>query len=122
MRHHNNTGSVDHDEVFIPKKKKEIVAVAAGGWGVTKYLQHPLGRILMIALILLLGWPFYLICNISGRKYPRRIYVGFVVDIDIKILGGGFLLHSCLLVSYFFWKYFHKHHHNNTVPIIGKAM
>jgi hypothetical protein len=27
-----------HLEVFIPKKKKEIAA-AAGGWGVTEYLQ-----------------------------------------------------------------------------------
>jgi hypothetical protein len=44
----------------------------------------------MIVLMLLLGWPLYLICNVSRRKYPRRIYVGFVADIDIKILGGGF--------------------------------
>jgi len=70
-RHHSNTGSVDRDEDFVPKKKKEIAAAAAGGWGVTEYLQHPLGRILMIALMLLLGWPLYLICNVSGRKYPR---------------------------------------------------
>jgi hypothetical protein len=28
MRHHSNMGSVDRDEVFIPKKKKEI-AIAA---------------------------------------------------------------------------------------------
>jgi hypothetical protein len=27
-----------HLEVFVPKKTKEIVA-AAGGWGVTEYLQ-----------------------------------------------------------------------------------
>jgi omega-6 fatty acid desaturase (delta-12 desaturase) len=87
--HHSNTNNVNHDEVFVPKKKKEIVIVVAGGWGVTEYLQHPLGRILMIALMLLLGWPFYLICNVSGKKYPQRIYVGFVIDIDIKILRGG---------------------------------
>ncbi len=36
--------------------------------------------------------------------------------------GGGFLLHSCLLVPYFSWKYFHMFHHNNTVPTIGRAM
>jgi hypothetical protein len=90
-------GSVDRDEVFVPKKKNEIVVAAGGGWGVTKYLQHPLGRILMITLMLLLGWSLYLIYNVSGRKCPRRIYVGFVVDIDIKILRGGFF---CTLISW----------------------
>jgi hypothetical protein len=30
--------NIDHDEVFVPKKKKEIVAAIARGWGVTKYL------------------------------------------------------------------------------------
>jgi len=34
-RHHNNTGSVNCDEVFVPKKKKEIVVIVARGWGVT---------------------------------------------------------------------------------------
>ncbi len=41
----------------------------------------------------------------------------FVVDIDIEILGGGgggFLLHSCLFVPYFSWKYSHMRHHSNT--------
>jgi omega-6 fatty acid desaturase (delta-12 desaturase) len=35
MHHHNNTGSVDRNEVFVPKKKKEIVAATTRGWGVT---------------------------------------------------------------------------------------
>ncbi len=34
-------------------------------------------------------------CMSSGMW---RIYVRFFADIDIKILGGGFLLHFCLLV------------------------
>jgi hypothetical protein len=42
----------------------------------------------MITLMLLLRWPLHPICNVSGKKYLQRIYVGFVVDIDIKILGG----------------------------------
>jgi hypothetical protein len=91
MRHHINTGSVDHDEVFVPKKKKEIIAtvVTTTRLGVIEYLQHPLGQILMIVVMLLLGWPLYLIYKVSKRKYPRRIYVGFVTDIDIKNFGGG---------------------------------
>jgi hypothetical protein len=28
-------GSVDRDEVFVPKKKKEIVVATTRGWGVT---------------------------------------------------------------------------------------
>jgi hypothetical protein len=89
MRHHSNTSNINRNEVFVPKKRKEIVAIVGGGWGVTKYLQHPLGWILMIAFMLLLGWPLYLICNVSGTKYPWKIYVGFVANIDIRILGGG---------------------------------
>jgi hypothetical protein len=54
----------------------------------------------MIALMLLLGWALYLICNVLGRKYPRRIYVRFITDIDIKILKGGF---SCTRVNYSYW-------------------
>jgi hypothetical protein len=122
MRHHSNTSNINRNEVFVPKKRKEIVAIVGGGWGVTKYLQHPLGWILMIAFMLLLGWPLYLICNVSGTKYPWKIYVGFVANIDIRILGGGFLLHSYLLVPYFFWKYFHRHHHISMMPRIGRAM
>jgi len=65
-RHHSNTGSADRDEVFVPKKMEDVTLGA-----VMQYLQHPPSRILMIAFILLLGWPLYLVCNLSGRKYPR---------------------------------------------------
>jgi hypothetical protein len=37
-------------------------------------------------------------------------------------LGGEFFFHSCLLVPYFSWKYFHRCHHSNTMPTIGRAM
>jgi hypothetical protein len=43
--------------------------------------------------------------------------------ISISKSGGGrVFLHSCLLVLYFSWKYFHMCHRNNTVPTIGRAM
>lgn len=63
-RHHSNTGSVDHDEVFVPKVKEQF-------GGISKYLQHPPGRVLQIMVTLLLGWPLYLAFNVSGRKYDR---------------------------------------------------
>jgi omega-6 fatty acid desaturase (delta-12 desaturase) len=63
-RHHSNTGSVSRDEVFVPKKKEDVAAIA-------QYLQHPPGRIILITIMLLFGWPAYLICNASGRPYPK---------------------------------------------------
>lgn len=63
-RHHSNTGSVEKDEVFVPKVKAEF-------GGIAKYLQHPPGRLLQIIITLTMGWPLYLIWNVSGRKYDR---------------------------------------------------
>jgi len=63
-RHHSNTGSLDRDEVFVPKKKSGI------RW-YSKYLNNPLGRFLTITVTLTLGWPLYLAFNVSGRPYDR---------------------------------------------------
>ncbi|GAB2287003.1 Delta(12) fatty acid desaturase [Dionaea muscipula] len=64
-RHHSNTGSLDRDEVFVPKPKSKIP------WYFTKYLNNPLGRLFTLAITLLLGWPLYLLFNVSGRPYDR---------------------------------------------------
>ncbi|WJX17702.1 Delta(12)-fatty-acid desaturase [Trifolium repens] len=63
-RHHSNTGSLERDEVFVPKKKPQI------GW-YFKYLDNPLGRFLTLTITLTLGWPLYLAFNVSGRPYDR---------------------------------------------------
>ncbi|CAN1772984.1 Delta(12)-fatty-acid desaturase FAD2 [Linum perenne] len=63
-RHHSNTGSLDRDEVFVPKQKSAI------GWH-SKYLNNPPGRVLTLAITLTLGWPLYLAFNVSGRPYDR---------------------------------------------------
>ncbi|KAL8213789.1 hypothetical protein R6Q57_003238 [Mikania cordata] len=63
-RHHSNTGSIEHDEVFVPKLK-------SGVWSTTKYLNNPPGRILTLLVTLTLGWPLYLMFNVSGRYYDR---------------------------------------------------
>ncbi|RWW51430.1 hypothetical protein BHE74_00042225 [Ensete ventricosum] len=63
-RHHSNTGSMDRDEVFVPKPK------SAMRWYST-YLNNPPGRVLTLAVTLTLGWPLYLAFNVSGRAYPR---------------------------------------------------
>lgn len=63
-RHHSNTGSLDRDEVFVPKQKSAI------RW-YSKYLNNPPGRILTLTITLTLGWPLYLAFNVSGRPYDR---------------------------------------------------
>ncbi|KAF3325563.1 omega-6 fatty acid desaturase, endoplasmic reticulum isozyme 2-like protein [Carex littledalei] len=64
-RHHSNTGSLERDEVFVPKKKSSLA------W-YSKYLSNnPVGRLVTLAVQLTLGWPLYLAFNVSGRPYPR---------------------------------------------------
>nr|GMC79412.1 delta(12)-fatty-acid desaturase FAD2-like [Ipomoea batatas] len=63
-RHHSNTGSLERDEVFVPKKK-------SGMKWYSKYLSNPPGRAFTLLVQLTLGWPLYLMFNVSGRPYPR---------------------------------------------------
>lgn len=63
-RHHSNTGSMERDEVFVPKPKSSLP------W-FSKYLNNPLGRFLFLFVSLTMGWPLYLAFNVSGRPYPR---------------------------------------------------
>ena len=63
-RHHSNTGSLERDEVFVPKTKSSM------GW-YSKYLNNSPGRVLTLAITLTLGWPRYLAFNVSGRSYER---------------------------------------------------
>ncbi|KAK9941334.1 hypothetical protein M0R45_017940 [Rubus argutus] len=63
-RHHSNTGSMERDEVFVPKPKTKIP------W-YNKYFNNPPGRLISIIFTLTLGWPLYLAFNVSGRPYDR---------------------------------------------------
>ncbi|CAK7339200.1 unnamed protein product [Dovyalis caffra] len=63
-RHHSNTGSLERDEVFVPKPKSRVP------W-YSKHLNNPPGRALSLAVTLLVGWPLYLAFNVSGRPYDR---------------------------------------------------
>eukprot|EP00252_Welwitschia_mirabilis_P018052 TRINITY_DN40220_c0_g1_i1.p1 TRINITY_DN40220_c0_g1~~TRINITY_DN40220_c0_g1_i1.p1 ORF type:complete len:391 (-),score=8.38 TRINITY_DN40220_c0_g1_i1:620-1792(-) len=63
-RHHSNTGSLEKDEVFVPKTKQSL------RW-TSKLLDNPVGRMISIIIFLTMGWPLYLAFNASGRKYPR---------------------------------------------------
>ncbi|CAA0812698.1 Omega-6 fatty acid desaturase- endoplasmic reticulum [Striga hermonthica] len=63
-RHHSNTGSLDRDEVFVPKTKAQIRWFA-------RYINNPVGRTLTLVVQFTLGWPLYLMFNVSGRHYER---------------------------------------------------
>ncbi|XP_018909259.2 uncharacterized protein [Bemisia tabaci] len=63
VKHHANTGTLERDEVFVPKQKPSRSK---------RFLNNPLGRILIILLMLTIGFPAYLLFNTSGRRYPRR--------------------------------------------------
>lgn len=64
-RHHSNTGSLERDEAFVPRTKNDMIKLTSS------LAVNPLGRLLMIAIYLTVGWPLYLMFNASGRKYPR---------------------------------------------------
>lgn len=63
-RHHSNTGSLERDEVFVPRPKSALP------W-FSKYLSNPPGRCIVLFVSLTMGWPLYLAFNLSGRPYPR---------------------------------------------------
>ncbi|KAL5707652.1 hypothetical protein ACHQM5_018527 [Ranunculus cassubicifolius] len=63
-RHHSNTGSLERDEVFVPKPKSKVP------W-YSKCFNNPPGRVLTLGVTLLFGWPLYLAFNAGGRYYDR---------------------------------------------------
>ncbi|KAK9665591.1 hypothetical protein RND81_14G121900 [Saponaria officinalis] len=52
-------------EVYVPRKKENIQ------WYFSKYFNNPPGRVLTLFITLTLGWPLYLLFNVSGKKYER---------------------------------------------------
>lgn len=64
-RHHSATGNVDRDEVFVPEVRSRVTPQSM------EWDEVPLVRAVKLAGALTLGWPLYLLCNVSGRPYPR---------------------------------------------------
>jgi len=76
-RHHSNTGSVEHDEVFVPpmatpEQIARMKKLQAGdlydddGFLATTYAT--IHRMFYIVVMLTLGWPAYLFMNITGNQ------------------------------------------------------
>jgi len=87
-RHHSNTGSIEHDEVFVPDLNPALVSDGRGGYVINPSLVHhdddgviptivsTLRRMFFIVVMLTLGWPGYLIANMSGNKtYDPKTWV-----------------------------------------------
>ena len=76
-KHHSNTGNLQRDEVFVPRKAGKETAAAASHADHDEKLTivqaaESLHRIVRIALMLTLGWPLYLLTNTtSNPSYPK---------------------------------------------------
>nr|GFC69466.1 delta(12) fatty acid desaturase DES8.11-like [Tanacetum cinerariifolium] len=62
--HHANINSIDNDGVYIPKRKLKV------RW-YSKILNNPPGRVFTLVFRFTLGFPLYLLTNISSKKYGR---------------------------------------------------
>ncbi|XP_047327481.1 delta(12) fatty acid desaturase FAD2-like [Impatiens glandulifera] len=110
-RHHSNTNSIERDEVFVPKRKEGLGSLA-------KYMtNNPIGRTIIIAFKLTLGWPLYLMRNFYGSHFERLAYhfdpytptsdskrEQFHIFLsDMGILSVGFLLYRLALARGIPW-------------------
>ncbi|KAK9055454.1 hypothetical protein SSX86_026537 [Deinandra increscens subsp. villosa] len=108
-RHHANTGSLEHDEVYVPKTRSKLDASAF-------YLDNPIGRILTLLVKLTLGWYIYLSINAAGRPYdkfashydPRSPIFSdneriLILMSDIGLLSFSYFLYNMATVQGFAW-------------------
>ncbi|KAJ0780122.1 putative oxidoreductase [Helianthus annuus] len=108
-RHHANTGSLEHDEVYVPKRRSTLNASAF-------YLNNFIGRTLTLLVKLTLGWYIYLSINAAGRPYdkfashydPRSpIFADnervLILISDIGLLSFSYLLYKVAMIQGFAW-------------------
>lgn len=85
-RHHSNTGSVEHDEVFVPAlatpaeieahRKKLAGQHEHDEDGALTQLYNVAYRLFFMGVMFTVGWPGYLLSNISGnRSYDPKAWV-----------------------------------------------
>lgn len=108
-RHHSNTGSVEHDEVFVPKhasaeevalKKKQLAGEHEDEEGFIQSTLSTLSRMYYIVVMLTLGWPAYLLANVtSNRSYDPRAWVNhFLPSSPIYTTGSAMDAHNQKLI------------------------
>jgi len=65
--HHKHTNHTEADTVFVPEKlSKEKAALREA------LLESPIRSVFFIVVMLTVGWPAYLMANLTGQKYDRR--------------------------------------------------
>jgi omega-6 fatty acid desaturase (delta-12 desaturase) len=108
-RHHSNTGSVEHDEVFVPHlanaeqiaiQKKKEAGEHHEDEGFIKTTLSTLHRMFFIVVMLTVGWPAYLFVNITGNKsYDPRAWVNhFAPKSPIFTTGSAMDAHNQQLI------------------------
>ncbi|THU99417.1 hypothetical protein K435DRAFT_964428 [Dendrothele bispora CBS 962.96] len=72
-RHHANHSSIEHDEVYVPHTRNELKLPDSAHDGLEDLLgDTPIYTLFMLIRQQFLGFPAYLVCNVSGqRRYPR---------------------------------------------------
>jgi omega-6 fatty acid desaturase (delta-12 desaturase) len=65
--HHKHTNHTEQDTVFVPEKRSKAAAAAAEAVS-----ESPIVSVGFIIVMLTLGWPGYLLANLTGQKYDRR--------------------------------------------------
>ncbi|KAL7609061.1 hypothetical protein Lser_V15G14284 [Lactuca serriola] len=108
-RHHANTGSLQHDEVYVPKTKSKLASSSF-------YLDNPIGRSLTLLVKLTLGWYIYLTINAAGRPYdkfashydPRSPIFSdservLILMSDIGLITFSYMLYKVAMIQGFAW-------------------
>jgi omega-6 fatty acid desaturase / acyl-lipid omega-6 desaturase (Delta-12 desaturase) len=81
-RHHKATGHMSNDVVLVPKTLSNLIIRRGGdptnfedGWTEELYNlieEAPIASLYVFTIQHTLGWPGYLLLNITGQKYPNR--------------------------------------------------
>jgi omega-6 fatty acid desaturase (delta-12 desaturase) len=65
--HHKHTNHTEQDTVFVPEKVSKAAVAAREAFS-----DSPIVSVAQIVIMLTLGWPGYLLANLTGQKYDRR--------------------------------------------------
>jgi omega-6 fatty acid desaturase (delta-12 desaturase) len=69
-KHHSNTGSCTNDEVFCPSTRHD--------WKTEMLRETPISQAIGIIIMLTVGWPGYLLFNVTGPvKYREKSHSHF---------------------------------------------
>ncbi|KAJ3097103.1 hypothetical protein HDU97_005279 [Phlyctochytrium planicorne] len=69
-KHHKGNASMTKDQVFVPKTRSALGLPAKEVKEHNVIAEAPIVEFFEIARMLLVGWPAYIIANVSGQQYP----------------------------------------------------